>query len=367
MVNKEQIFITALIVFTAISGCVQSGSIMNESLTSKSGDQHMDQDSLPFSSEDDTVMPTMLPDMKGDDMTAMHMNERVKQNEIKNTSDGTKYLVNPSKIQSGGPPKDGIPSIDNPKYVTLEEADEWIQDNELVLAIQYNGVTRVYPLQILVWHEIVNDTITGDPVLITYCPLCGSGIAYERMIDGETVEFGTSGKLYNSNLVMYDRKTDSYWTQIDGIAVVGEFTGLKLKPISIDTVVWRDWKKAHPESEVLSQETGHVRAYGNDPYGSYYENSNLFFPVENQDDSVHPKDVIFGIEVNGTYKAYREEDLEKENTITDIVNGVNLRVTRNNTGVVKVFDLDAQEEIVKERDFWFAWYAFHPDTELYEP
>jgi hypothetical protein len=162
---------------------------------------------------------------------------------IKLTERGVKYIVDPDKIVSGGPPKDGIPSIDNPKYVTVEEADEWIQDNELVLAIIYKDVKRVYPLQIMVWHEIVNDNIAGDPVLITYCPLCGSGIAYERKINGEEVEFGTSGKLYNSNLVMYDRKTNSYWTQIDGLAIVGELTGMKLTPISLDTVVWRDWKR----------------------------------------------------------------------------------------------------------------------------
>ena len=129
--------------------------------------------------------------------------------EIKTTPEGVKYIVEPDKIVGGGVPKDGIPSIDNPKFVSLEEADEWIQDNELVLAITYKGVTRVYPLQIMVWHEIVNDTIAGDPILITYCPLCGSGIAFEGRINGEEVEFGTSGKLYNSNLVMYDRKTDS--------------------------------------------------------------------------------------------------------------------------------------------------------------
>ena len=164
-------------------------------------------------------------------------NEDVKMNpEIKVDEQGVKYIVHPNKLMKGGPPKDGIPSIDNPKYVTVSDADEWIQDNELVLAIIYKNIKRVYPFQILVWHEIVNDVIAGDPILITYCPLCGSGIAYERNIDGEAVEFGTTGMLYNSNLVMYDRKTDTYWTQIDGKAIIGELTGRELKEISIDTV-----------------------------------------------------------------------------------------------------------------------------------
>jgi hypothetical protein len=286
--------------------------------------------------------------------------------DIKTLPDGTKYLVHPNEILSGGPPKDGIPSIDNPMYVTVEEADEWIRDNELVLAIDYNGVKRIYPLQILVWHEIINDTIAGDPILITYCPLCGSGIAFERKIDGREVEFGTSGKLYNSNLVMYDRLTDTYWTQIDGEAIVGELTGRKLTPVSIDTVTWREWKAVHPDSEILSQETGYSRSYGRDPYGSYYEDSFVMFPVENQDDRVHPKTVIFGIEVDGAHKAYREDDLKELGTIEDELNGKRLRVTRDEAGVVKIINLDSGDEIVKERDFWFAWYAFHPDTQLYE-
>jgi len=286
--------------------------------------------------------------------------------EIQMTEEGVKYLVDPNKIGGGGPPKDGIPSIDNPKYVSLEDADEWILDNELVLAIVYKGVKRVYPLQIMVWHEIVNDEISGDAILISYCPLCGSGIAYESKIEGEAVEFGTSGKLYNSNLVMYDRKTSSYWSQIDGLAIVGELTGMRLTPISIDTVVWRDWKKEHPDSEVLSRETGYSRPYGRDPYGSYYENSLIWFPVEGSSDVIHPKTVVFGINVDGVYKAYKEDDLIENGMIEDTVNDVEITVTRDDAGIVMITRGDNEEEIIKERDFWFAWYAFHPETGLYE-
>lgn len=285
---------------------------------------------------------------------------------IKVDSRGMKYIVDPSKILSGGPPKDGIPSIDNPKFVPLSEADRWIEDNELVLAIIYKGVKRVYPLQILVWHEIVNDTIAGDPILITYCPLCGSGIAYRRSLDGEAVEFGTTGKLYNSNLVMYDRKTDTWWTQIDGKAIVGEMTGRELTEISIDTVTWREWKKGHPDSEVLSRDTGFSRNYGRDPYGSYYEDSFLMFPVEHDDQRIHPKTVIFGIEAEGVYKAYKEQDVIRKGTFEDSVAGVPVRISRDAAGIVTFTNLDSGQEIVKERDFWFAWYAFHPDTLVYE-
>jgi len=293
--------------------------------------------------------------------------EIVNGREVHINDSGFRYIIDPRDIIGGGPPKDGIPSIDQPLYVGVAEADEWIADNELVLALIYEGVKRVYTLQILVWHEIVNDVVAGDPIAITYCPLCGSGIAYRRVLDGEAVEFGTSGKLYNSNLVMYDRKTDTYWSQIDGLAIVGELSGQELEPISIDTVVWRDWKAIHPDSEVLGQETGFNRAYGRDPYGSYYEDSFIWFPVEGQDDRIHPKTVVFGIEINGTFSAYREDDLMVVGSIEDEIGGVRVLVSRDSAGVVSIINLETNEEIVKERDFWFAWYAFHPTTLLYLP
>ena len=288
------------------------------------------------------------------------------QSDIRVTKDGVRYLVPPDKIVGGGPAKDGIPSIDHPKFVSVEEASKWLGDDELVLAMTHKGVERVYPLQILVWHEIVNDMIAGDPVLITYCPLCGSGIAYKRSIGGEAVEFGTSGKLYNSNLVMYDRKTDTYWSQIGGLAILGDLTGERLIPLPIDTVIWGDWKAAHPESAVLSRDTGYNRNYGHDPYGSYYEDDSIWFPVQARDDRLHPKTVIFGIGVNDAYKAYRESDLVAQGTIDDTVGGIAIRIERDPVGIVSVISIESGEEIVKEREFWFAWYAFHPDTLLYE-
>jgi len=307
-----------------------------------------------------------------------HLNAfiRVEGNEIMETNDGTKYIIEPKKIRGGGPPKGGIgidrgiPALDetNIKYVSISEADSWIEDNELVLFLEHNNVKRIYHLQIMVFHEIANDVVAGDPIAITYCPLCGSGIAYFRVINGEVVKLGTSGKLYNSNLVMYDDKTDTYWQQIDGDAIVGELTGMELKELSVDTLVWRDIKNSpnFEGTEVLSQNTGMNRNYGRDPYGNYYEDSFLIFPVEDSDDRIHPKTVIFGIEINGNYKAYQEDDLIELKEINDIVNGVSIKVERSEEGIVKITNLETNEEIVKERDFWFAWYAFHTDTELWE-
>tara|TARA_Y100000310_G_scaffold334428_1_gene414178 strand:- start:11630 stop:12751 length:1122 start_codon:yes stop_codon:yes gene_type:complete len=297
--------------------------------------------------------------------------------EIQYTTDGVAYLVHPDKILSGGPSKGGIgvdrgiPALsdENINFVSVTEADEWIEDNELVLVLNYNGEKRVYPLQILVWHEIANDEVAGVPLAITYCPLCGSGIAYERTLtiesEEQVVEFGTSGKLYNSNLVMYDDATDTYWQQIDGKAILGDLVGQELIDVSIDTVVWRDYKGVYSDAQVLSQDTGMSRSYGTDPYGSYYEDSLLFFSVDNEDDSIHPKTVVFGIEIEGTYKAYLEDDVIAAGLIVDSIGTTSLEISRDEVGLVSIINSDTGDEIVKERDFWFAWYAFHPNTEVY--
>ncbi len=293
--------------------------------------------------------------------------ETVNGHEVRITPSGRRYVVDPDKLIGGGPAPDGIPSIDAPRYVSVEEAEAWIDDDEEVLALEVNGVVRAYPHQVLVWHEIVNDTIAGKPVAVTYCPLCGSGIAYERRLDGEPVEFGTSGKLYNSNLVMYDRTTGSYWTQIDGVSIVGELAGRELMPVSIDTVVWGEWKRFHPEAEVLSRETGFSRAYGSDPYAGYDESERLWFPVEARDDRIHPKAVVFGVEVDGVHLAFREDALLERLVLEHEVEGVPIVASRAHDGTVTVIREDTGNEVIKQRVFWFSWYAFHPDTRLVPP
>lgn len=320
----------------------------------------------------------IIVDKKQGPLTTEETNEKIdkllkskpielsQKDEINTLPDGTKYIVHPNKLLSGGPPKDGIPSIDRPKFISVEEASKFVKDDELVLGINLNGDKRAYPFQILVWHEIVNDVVDDKPVVITYCPLCGTGIAYERTINNEPIEFGVSGLLYNSDLVMYDRKTDTLWDQATGRAIVGELTGMKLKQVPIDTVTWGDWKKLHPDTKVLSRETGFIRSYGRIPYGDYDTSSSIYFPVENEDLRLHPKEVIFGIEINGKFKAYTEEDLKKLKKIEDTFNGVTLIVERSDSGIVTVKNKDTNEEIIPVRAFWFAWFAFHPDTELYK-
>jgi hypothetical protein len=167
---------------------------------------------------------------------------------------------------------------------------------------------------------------------------------------------------------MYDRKTDTYWSQLDGLAIVGELTGMKLKMVRIDTVTWGEWKTEHSDSEVLSRETGfplREARYGIDPYGGYYESDFIIFPVENEDDRIHAKTVIFGVEIDGAFIAYREDDLEELKVIEDTIGEVKIRIEREVAGTITATNLDTGEEIIAERSFWFAWYAFHPETELF--
>jgi len=145
-----------------------------------------------------------------------------------------------------------------------------MSDHDTVIGLEINGEAKAYPLFILVWHEIVNDRVGEVPVAVTYCPLCYTNQVFERIIDGKTVEFGTSGKLYNSNLLMYDRLTESYWSQALGMAVKGELSGYQLNLVPFDVITWKDWKLLHPETLVLTTDTGYIRSYATDPYGSYY-------------------------------------------------------------------------------------------------
>ncbi len=288
-----------------------------------------------------------------------------KNSEISNSTTATE--IDLSKIISGGPSKDGIPSIDDPKFVSIDDAETYLDDNNLGIAVAFGGVSRFYPNNILVWHEIVNDNLNEQPMLVTYCPLCGTGIVFEPLVNGKVSEFGTSGKLYNSNLVMYDRQTDSYWSQILGEAITGEMKGTKLKILPHDNIFWKDFKLLYPNGEVLSPETGFDRDYTASPYGSYELNSDIFFPVDNRSDLYHKKSPVFGLEVNGEYKAYPLEELEKSvETFFEEFAGISLKIEFNkSSNTIRVTNTDSGEEIVPIYGFWFSWYAVHPDTEVF--
>ncbi|NND87081.1 MAG: DUF3179 domain-containing protein [Nitrosopumilus sp.] len=317
-------------------------------------------------------------------------------------TNGVKHIIPLDKIKSGGPPKDGIPSIDNPVFTDVGNSF-FMSDTDTVIGLNLNGETKAYPLFILVWHEIVNDKVGEIPVSVTYCPLCYTNQVFERKINGEEVEFGTSGKLYNSNLLMYDRLTESYWSQALGIAVKGKLAGYKLNLIPFDVMTWGDWKTLYPDTLVLTTDTGYARSYTTDPYGNYYTEPRIMFPVEHSDDRIHPKEIVVGLEIDAVFKAYKQSDLESNMIINDSINEIpivllslyaeNSRVyERLVDGVVldfqyvddKIIDQQTKSEwnyeglgiageysgkqlkrIPIEPGFWFEWFAFHPDTLVY--
>src|SRR6266540_7428463 len=259
-------------------------------------------------------------------------------------TDVSKALVPPDQIVSGGPPPDGIPAIDRPVFVPTGAADAWLRPAEPVLALQVNGDARAYPLQILVWHEIVNDTVGGRPVAVTYCPLCNSGLVFDRMVDGRTLDFGTSGKLYKSDLVMYDRQTHSLWAQIEGRAIVGERAGTRLRPIPANTLAYEDFKAIYPGGKVLSRETGHDRAYGRNPYEGYDRPDSFPFLLRGVADRRRPpKERVVGVLIAGTARAYPWPVLEKQGALHDTLGGEPL-VIFHRLGALSALDDSRMEQ-----------------------
>ncbi len=317
-------------------------------------------------------------------------------------TDGVKHSIPLDKIKGGGPPKDGIPSIDNPVFANIENS-QFMSDSDTVIGLEINGESKAYPLFILVWHEIVNDKVGETPVSVTYCPLCYTSQVFERIINGQEVEFGTSGKLYNSNLLMYDRFTESYWSQALGMAVKGELTGHQLDLVPFDVITWGDWKALHPDTLVLTTDTGHIRSYATDPYGDYYAEPRIMFPVEHSDDRMHPKEIILGFKQDEIYKAYKQNDVESNVIINDSIGSVPMLLVSLYPENSRAFERTINDQVLDfvyadgkivdtqtnsewnydglaisgefggkqlerlpiEPGFWFEWIAFHPETLVY--
>jgi hypothetical protein len=352
----------------------------------------------------------LIPSLKVDSVSTYSSTTNTESiNSVSNPAgqEEERSIVSPEQIVSGGPPADGIPSIDKPKFVQVQKAEEFLKDSDLVVGLNINGDIRTYPLQILVWHEIVNDRVGGVPIAVTYCPLCFTNQVFNRtMNDRQILEFGTSGKLYNSNLVMYDRTTKSLWSQAMAQGIVGKLAGVKLERIPFDVAYWKDWKQLYPDSKVLSTDTGSTRPYGADPYGDYYTNGDVLFPVSNSDDRLGLKEIVIGLENKGQYKAFKLQDVEDKKVINDQVNGkaivlfslhpfmarvyepvlngelleFNYNIKDKNfidkqTSSVWNFEGEATSGHMKgkqltrlpfDEGFWFEWVAFHPKTELYD-
>jgi len=218
-------------------------------------------------------------------------------------------LVDPGDILSGGPPPDGIPSIDEPVFIDVIDNLDLLLDSAPVVALEIDGDARAYPIEVLVWHEIVNDTVGGVPVTVTYCPLCNSAVTYRREIRGVETTFGTSGRLFASALVMYDRATESLWTHFDGQAVVGLLTGEELEAIASPLLSWGDFIVAYPDGQVLDPaQTGFSRDYGRNPYIGYDNaDSEPFLFTGITDPRAASKQRIVGIELDDEAKAFTLE------------------------------------------------------------
>ncbi len=267
-------------------------------------------------------------------------------------------------VMQGCPRRDCIPAIDSPQFVAAAAAD-FLEADDLVMGIELAGVERAYPTRILNYHEIVNDTLGETPVAVTWCPLCGSGLAFERVLDGKPVEFGVSGLLHNSDLIVYDRDSESLWQQITATAFAGPRRGQTLKTVPVALTTWSEWQAAHPETEVLAPPSDDPRYAARAPYGDYDRSDRLIFPVASASARLHPKEVVHGVEFEGGSFAVTERALRESPTVETVAGDRTLRWTRHANGMVEVVDADGTA-LVAHRMFWFAWYSFHVDTGLHD-
>lgn len=232
-----------------------------------------------------------------------------------------KALIDLSELRAGGPPKDGIPSIDSPEFISISEAESWISDNEPVIFLEIQGEARAYPLQVLIWHEIVNDRFNGEPVLVTFCPLCYSALVFDRRVKGEILEFGVSGFLRHSDLVMYDRKTETLWQQFTGKALVGDYAGTRLEQVPSQIISFSQFKSGYPDGSVLSRDTGYERRYGANPYPGYDDVNNTPMLVNPKNDSrLPPMEKVVGVRIGEVTKAYPYPVTKERRVINDTVN-----------------------------------------------
>ncbi len=268
------------------------------------------------------------------------------------------------EILSGGPPRDGIPAIDQPTFVEAREA-EFLNDDDRVLGLNHNGITKAYPIRILNWHEIVNDKFSTEPVVVSFCPLCGTGTAFSTA-NSKAKTFGVSGLLYNSDLLLYDRETESLWSQILSEAISGKLRAEKLHLIPIEHTTWADWRKRYPGTKVLNTNTGYQRDYNRSPYAGYENSEGIYFPITRLDRRYHPKEQVVGVEVDGHFKVYPFSELVRTSgEVIDEINGKRIIVRFDKTHrSAQLFD-NENNRIPSIIGFWFAWMAFHPNSEVF--
>lgn len=286
--------------------------------------------------------------------------------QTRNGFDVSNASIPVEEIMSGGPPRDGIPSIDDPKFMEVE-AVAFLEPDDLVAGLVINGQARAYPLRILVWHEIVNDRIAGKEIAVTYCPLCGTVMTFDRRVGDDILTFGVSGLLYHSDVLMFDRESESLWSQLAMEAVSGPRVGETLELLPTQLVTWEAWRREHPQSLVLSPDTGFFRSYGKSPYAGYEETERVMFPVPQTRTELSNKAWIAGVVLDGESKAWALEDLATaDGPVEGQLAGRELAVFFDpDTRHMRIEDSATGEEIPHIPAYWFAWQAFYPDTRLW--
>lgn len=248
-------------------------------------------------------------------------------------TDFDKRSIELSEILSGGPPKDGIPAIDKPKFIPAKQAQTWLHDKEPVIAIIVNGEARAYPLQILIWHEIVNDTVQNVPISVTFCPLCNASLVFKRQLGDRVLDFGTTGRLRNSDMVMYDRQTETWWQQFTGEAIVGELLGSRLTEIPAQIISYAEFVRIYPDAKLLSKDTGYNRDYGRNPYRGYDRVGNSPFLLDAPTDPRLPAmRRVLAVSHKNQNKLYPFNELDNHRILEDHFNGIDLVIfTHQNT------------------------------------
>jgi len=289
------------------------------------------------------------------------------QAQSKNGFDLSNTSINANEIFSGGPRRDGIPSINHPRFIKIKKVD-YLNDDDIVIGLTRGNIARAYPTRILVWHEIVNDIIGNDPVVITYCPLCGTGMVFSRKIGNEVISFGVSGLLYRSDVLMYDRRTHSLWSQLLMKAVSGNAIGKKLTWLPSEYSTWKAWKKNYPNGEVLSLNTGYNRNYrAGGMYTAYHSTQKLMFPVPHKRLELPNKELVIGVIINGQAKAYPIKYFSKNQAIKDKLGNRSLIVRYSKANKSHKIINAKGKHIPSVLVYWFAWQAFYPDTKLWKP
>jgi hypothetical protein len=283
----------------------------------------------------------------------------------KNGFDLSNSIIDEKKILSGGPSKDGIPSIDNPQFIDAKDVN-YLKDDDIIIGLSHNGIQKAYPTRILVWHEIANDTIDDLNVAVTYCPLCGTAMVFDRDIDGKLRSFGVSGLLYQSDVLMYDRQTNSLWSQLAMKSVSGKSVGSELKWLPSQHLTWKAWKTKYPNSKVLSLNTGYNRNYNASPYGSYINSDSVMFPVPKNRDDLSEKTWVVGVIVDGVAKAYDVSKLPNKKELKDKIGKTKIIIKYDKETNHPTVTTEDRKEIASVLVYWFAWQAFYPNTEVWK-